>query len=98
MCVKLDGNIRVQVEFGEGEGKVPIDEVAKRTGVYKPKERVACKMRQEYIEKKYGFQVHTTYIAEAKRDLGLLMYNALNAVEKLKQPRKSTQRWRKWKR
>ena len=40
------------------------------------------------IEAKYGFKVHTAYIAEVKRDLGLPMYDALNAVEELKQPRK----------
>ena len=40
------------------------------------------------IEAKYGFKVHTAYIAEVKRDLGLPMYDAPNAVEKLKQPRK----------
>ena len=45
-------------------------------------------MMQEYIEDKYGFKVHTAYIAEVKRDLGLLMYDAPNAVEELKQPRK----------
>ena len=32
--------------------------------------------------------VDTAYIAEVKRDLGLPMYDAPNAVEKLKQPRK----------
>ena len=42
----------------------------------------------EYIEAKYGFKVHTAYIAEVKRDLGLPMYDAPNAVEELKQPRK----------
>ena len=46
------------------------------------------KMIKEYIEAKYGFKVHTAYIAEVKRDLGLPMYDAPNAVEKLKQPRK----------
>jgi len=45
-------------------------------------------MIQEYIEKKYGFKVHTAYIAEVKRDMGLPMYDAPNAVEELKQPRK----------
>ena len=40
------------------------------------------------LEAKYGFKVHTAYIAEVKRDLGLLMYDAPNAVEELKQPRK----------
>lgn len=46
------------------------------------------KMIKEYIEAKYGFKVHTAYIAEVKRDLGLPMYDAPNAVEELKQPRK----------
>ena len=75
-------------EFGEGEGKVPLDNIAKRAEEYKPKERVTYKMIKEYIEAKYGFKVHTAYIAEVKRDLGLPMYDAPNAVEKLKQPRK----------
>ena len=35
-----------------------------------------------------GFKVHTAYIAEVKRSLGLTMYDAPNAVEELKQPRK----------
>lgn len=45
-------------------------------------------MIQEYVGKKYGFKVHTAYIAEVKRYLGLTMYDAPNAVEELKQPRK----------
>ena len=48
------------------------------------------KMIKEYIEAKYGFKVHTAYIAEVKRDLGLPMYDAPNAVEELKQPRKAS--------
>lgn len=78
----------MKVEFGEGEGRVPIDDIAKRAEAYKPKERVTYKMIQDYIEEKYGFKVHTAYIAEVKRDLGLPMYDAPNAVEELKQPRK----------
>ena len=85
---KPDGHINVKVEFGEGEGKVPLDNIAKRAEEYKPKERVTYKMIKEYIEAKYGFKVHTAYIAEVKRDLGLPMYDAPNAVEELKQPRK----------
>ena len=85
---KPDGHINVKVEFGEGEGKVPLDNIAKRAETYKPKERVTYKMIKEYIEAKYGFKVHTAYIAEVKRDLGLPMYDAPNAVEELKQPRK----------
>lgn len=85
---KPDGHINVKVEFGEGEGKVPLDNIAKRAESYKPKERVTYKMIKEYIEAKYGFKVHTAYIAEVKRDLGLPMYDAPNAVEELKQPGK----------
>ena len=85
---KPDGHINVKVEFGEGEGKVPLDNIAKRAESYKPKERVTYKMIKEYIEAKYSFYVHTAYIAEVKRDLGLPMYDAPNAVEELKQPRK----------
>ena len=85
---KPDGHINVKVEFGEGEGKVPLDNIAKRAETYKPKERVTYTMIKEYIAAKYGFKVHTAYIAEVKRDLGLPMYDAPNAVEELKQPRK----------
>ena len=85
---KPDGHINVKVEFGEGEGKVPLDNIAKRAEAYKPKERVTYKMIKEYIEAKYGFKVHTAYIAEVKRSLGLTMYDAPNAVEELKQLRK----------
>lgn len=45
-------------------------------------------MIQEYVESKYGFKVHTAYIAEVKRDLGLPMFDAPNAVEELKNSRK----------
>ncbi len=85
---KPDSTISVKVEFGEGEGKVPLDNIAKRAEAYKPKERVTYKMIKEYIEAKYGFKVHTAYIAEVKKSLGLPMYDAPNAVEELKQPRK----------
>ena len=85
---KADSYIHIDVEFGEGEGKIPVDSIAKRAEAYKPKEKVTYKMIKEYIEAKYGFKVHTAYIAEIKRDLGLPMYDAPNAVEELKQPRK----------
>ena len=85
---KADSYIHIDVEFGEGEGKIPVDNIAKRAEAYKPKEKVTYKMIKEYIEAKYGFKVHTAYIAEVKRNLGLPMYDAPNAVEELKQPRK----------
>ena len=85
---KADSYIHIDVEFGEGEGKIPVDSIAKRAEAYKPKEKVTYKMIKEYIEAKYGFKVHTAYIAEVKRNLGLPMYDAPNAVEELKPPRK----------
>ena len=65
---KADSYIHIDVEFGEGEGKIPVDSIAKRAEAYKPKEKVTYKMIKEYIEAKYGFKVHTAYIAEVKRD------------------------------
>ena len=65
---------------------MPLDNIAKRAEAYKPKERVTYKMIKEYIEAKYSFKVHTTYIAEVKRDLGLPMHDAPNTVEELKHP------------
>ena len=52
------------------------------------KREFTYKMIKEYIEAKCGFKVHTAYIAEVKRELGLPMYDAANAVEELKQSRK----------
>ena len=53
----------------------------------------ATKRLKEYMIKGFTIdderlKVHTAYIAEVKRDLGLPMYDAPNAVEELKQPRK----------
>ena len=64
---KPDSVINVKVEFGEGEGKVPLDNIAKRAEAYKPKERVTYKMIKEYIEAKYGFNP-TAEKAEAVKD------------------------------
>ena len=83
-----DSVINVKVEFGKGKGKVPLDAIAERAKKYQPKPKITYKMIQEYVEKKYGFKVHTAYVAEVKRSLGLTMYDAPNVVEKLKQSRK----------
>lgn len=85
---KADTHINVNVEFGDEEGQIPIDRIAKKAEEYRLSKRVTYKMIQEYIEGKYNFKVHTAYIAEVKRDLGLPMYDAPNAVEELKQERK----------
>ncbi len=78
----------MKVEFGKGKGKVPLDAIAERAKKYQPKPKITYKMIQEYVEKKYGFKVNTAYIAEVKRSLGLTMYEAANATEELRQPRK----------
>ena len=75
-----DSVINVKVEFGKGKGKVPLDAIAERAKKYQPKPKITYKMIQEYVEKKYGFKVHTAYIAEVKRFLGLTMYDAPNAI------------------
>ncbi len=67
---------------------MPLDAIVERAKKYQPKPKITYKMIQEYVEKKYGFRVHTAYIAEVKRALGLTTYDALNAVEELKQSRK----------
>lgn len=41
---KNDSVINVKVEFGEGEGKVPLYNIAKRAEAHKSKERVTYKM------------------------------------------------------
>ena len=85
---KPDSHIHLTVEFGEGEGKIPLDEISQKVQNSKPKPKVTYHLMQDYIVEKYGFKVHTAYIAEVKRKLGLPMYDAPNAVEELKNPRK----------
>ena len=67
---------------------MPLDKIGERAKKCQPKPKITYKMIQEYVEKKYGFKVHTAYIAEVKRSLGLTMCDAPNSVEDLKQPRK----------
>ena len=83
-----DSVINATVEFGVGEGKVPLDKIVERAKQHQPAPKATYKMIQEYVEKKYGFKVHTAYIARVKRELGLSMYDAPNAAEGLRQPRK----------
>ena len=48
------------------------------------KEHPTYKRIQEYVQEKYGFKVHTAYIVEVKRMVGLDMHKAPNAVEQRK--------------
>ena len=83
-----DSVFNVKVEFGEGDDKISLDAIAERAKKYQPKPKITYKMIQEYVEQKYGFKVHTAYIAEVKRSLGLTVYDAPNETEELKQPQK----------
>lgn len=67
---------------------MPLDAIAERAKKYQPKPKITYKMIQEYVKKKYGFKVHTAYIVEVKRSLGLTMYDTPNTTVELKQPRK----------
>ena len=84
---KSVSHISIDVEFGEGEGQISLKQIKERAEERKPKKKVTYKDIQAYVEENYGFKVHTAYIAEVKRDLGLPMYDAPNAVEELKRPR-----------
>lgn len=84
---KSASHIVVDVEFGEGEGQISLKEAKKNAEEQKPKKKTTYKDIQRYVEENYGFKVHTAYIAEVKRELGLPMYDAPNAVEELKRPR-----------
>ena len=84
---KSASHIVVDVEFGEGEGQISLKEAKKSAEEQKPKKKITYKDIQRYVEENYGFKVHTAYIAEVKRELGLPMYDAPNAVEELKRPR-----------
>ena len=97
-----DSYISVTVDFGNGDGmiplngfdaarnKVPVNSIVEKAEAYNPKPRITYKLLQEYILEKYSFKVHTAYIAEVKRSLGVPMYDAPNAVDELKHPRKHT--------
>ena len=74
--------------IGAFRNKLPLNNIALKAEAYKPKPRTTYKMIQDYIVEKHSFNVHTAYIAEVKRSLGLPMYDAPNAVETLKNPRK----------
>lgn len=45
--IKIDSIISLTVKFGDGDSKVPFDNIAKRAEAYKPKERASYKMIKE---------------------------------------------------
>ena len=57
--IYADSHIYINVEFGNKEGQIPVDNIAWKYEDHRPSERVTYKMIQEYIENKYNFKVHT---------------------------------------
>ena len=82
---KPDSHLEVKIDFDN----TALDKtaIAERAEKRKPQEKTTYKKIQEWIEENYGFKVHTAYIAEVKRELGLPMYDAPNAEDELKRPR-----------
>ena len=78
----------IRVEFGDENGKFPIESIAEKTEEYKPKEKVTYKMIQSYIKEKYNLKMHTAYIAEVKRNSGMKMQMEVKS-EGTSQDRKS---------
>ena len=65
---KPDSVINVKVELGNGEGKVPLDNIAKRAEAYKPKQRVTYKMINAVEELKQPRKHPTAEKVEAIKD------------------------------
>ena len=82
---KPDSHIEVKIDFDNTS--LDKSAIAERAEKRKPKDKPTYKDIQDWVEKNYGFKVHTVYIAEVKRNEGLPMYDAPNAVEELKPPR-----------
>ena len=57
-----------------------MDTIAERAKKYQSKLKITYKVIQEYVEKKRRFKVHTAYIAEVKRALGITMYDVPNVA------------------
>lgn len=75
-------------KLGAFSNKLSLTNIASKADAYKPKPKTTYNMIKDYVFNKYSFNVHTAYIAEVKRSLGLPMFDAPNAVETLKSPRK----------
>ena len=67
---KADTKIEVALDIDANDIRDEIVDIENRV---KSREnvKVTYKMIQQHIEKKYGFKVHTAYITEVKRELGL---------------------------
>ena len=81
--IKVQGNVETVVLLSRETNPLTV-EVRMEVETGEVKEHPTYKRIQEYVQEKYGFKVHTAYIAEVKRMVGLNMHKAPNAVEQRK--------------
>ena len=81
--IKVQGNVETVVLLSRETNPLTV-EVRMEVETGEIKEHPTYKRIQEYVQEKYGFKVHTAYIAEVKRMVGLDMHKAPNAVEQRK--------------
>ena len=85
MSLSLDNDTQVETVVLLSRETNPLTvEVRMEVETGEVKEHPTYKRIQEYVQEKYGFKVHTAYIAEVKRMVGLDMHKAPNAVEQRK--------------
>lgn len=85
MSLSLDNDTHVETVVRlSRETNPPMIQVKMEVETDEVKEHPTYKRIQEYVQEKYGFKVHTAYIAEVKRMCGLDMHKAPNAVEQRK--------------
>ena len=85
MCLSLDNDAHMETVVLLSRETNPLTvEVRMEVETGEVKEHPTYKRIQEYVQEKYGFKVHTAYIAEVKRMVGLDMHKAPNAVEQRK--------------
>ena len=85
MSLSLDNDAQVETVVLLSRETNPLTvEVRMEVETGEVKEHPTYKRIQEYVQEKYGFKVHTAYIAEVKRMVGLDMHKAPNAVDQRK--------------
>ena len=85
MSLSLDNDAHIETVVLLSRETNPLTvEVRMEVETGEVKEHPTYKRIQEYVQEKYGFKVHTAYIVEVKRMVGLDMHKAPNAVEQKK--------------
>ena len=80
-------NINMTIDMNTELGISLLQKAKEKVELIKTK-KITYSDIKEYILTKFGFKVHSAYIAEVKRNHGIRMYDAPNAVEVSKNPRR----------